>query len=410
MKHRFLAWTVAGALLFAPLTSAALPVSFAQDGGNPDAKVTSKAFGTAEGQNLKEHGFIEGGTGGVLMETEQLTREQLAILTAQLMGEKQKAQQFQVASGYSDEKEFPAWSRSYISYNKARGWMRGSGGKFDNKGLVSAEELAIVLLRALGYPEAKWGENVDALARVGIDFKKLGVMSEMAKPVEHKVTRGQSFVAMWEAVTKSVMKSGECLGVKLGKIDTPLDQLLIRSVKVVSSKVFLVEFNRETGVVDAEDLKVFAGTPQKIAKVERVDELTFRVEMLNYLPRNTKVTVKGEHLYAKNIPTPFSVAYNFDSKDKVKPELVSISKAGELRLVLAFSEPLGEKSGNVKVEKDGQEIASHYSIKGSEIHVTLHSALGVGDKLTIIVERFVDTEGNEMKYGKQEFRVAQGED
>lgn len=407
MKHRWMAWALAGAILVTPYFALA-PHSFADDAqskGAARSEVTSNVFGSAEGRNLKDHGFIEGGDGGALMETSLLTREQLAILTAQLMGEDAKARAFQVASGYEDETEFPNWSRSYISYSKVRGWMKGDAGKFNNKGFVSAEELAIVLLRALGYAEAKWGTNVETLAHAGIDFQQLGVMGKKGKPAEYKVTRGQTFVAMWEAVSKTVTKSGECLGVKLGKIQNPLDELRINRVKVVSYKEFHVEFSREMSILNTEDLKVVAGSPQKIAKIERIDELTFRVTLLNNLPRNTKVTVKGESVFVSKLPTSFSVEYTFDPKDEVNPELVSITRANETRLVLGFSETIGQRLGGVAIRKNGQEVGATYAVKGSEVHVTLQSYLEPGDKLTITVERFVDEAGNELPYTEREYRV-----
>lgn len=167
------------------------------------------APGEESGARLKSLGIIQGNSTGDLMLDKNLNRVELAVLLSRLYGEEWKASTYTEPSAFKDEAKFPKWGVRYIAYAQHRGWLVGdSAANFNPYNNVSGEELAVLLLRILGYEEAKWGKNVAELEkRTGL------VISSKSKAL----LRGELFDVLWMAVSKPVMKDGEAL---LDKIDS----------------------------------------------------------------------------------------------------------------------------------------------------------------------------------------------
>lgn len=171
--------------------------------------VTSVAsFAAGGGEMLYKYKFITG-TSDQKMELKEelpLTREQLAILITELQGEKAEALKQAGVPTYSDTVSIASWAQAYVAYCESKQWMKGIGSNlFDGKGRVTGRQLALVLLRAMGYT-VEWDE-VDAT------IQKLGI------PIENKpLTRGEAFDYIWTAITKPISADGIVLGVKLGKL------------------------------------------------------------------------------------------------------------------------------------------------------------------------------------------------
>lgn len=186
---------------------------------------------TNKAEELRKYGFIEGHNGD-LMTDKLLTRQQLAILICELNGVKDAASRYNETPRYKDLQKIPAWSRNYIAYCQKEGWMIGKLGYFDPTGVVSGKELAKALLNALGYQEVDWKKSIEFI-------KTLGIMV----PDRLNMTRGQSFDVMWDAVSKPIMKSGETLGVKTGRLGEGTIAFRATGFEMVSLKTFRVHFN-----------------------------------------------------------------------------------------------------------------------------------------------------------------------
>ncbi|MDO4754423.1 MAG: WG repeat-containing protein [Bacillota bacterium] len=153
------------------------------------------------GQKLKEKGIVTGGSNGDLMPDKVLTRVEMAVLLSRLYGEEKLARGFSRPSGFVDENEIPEWGKNYVTYARMRAWLEGdrTTGKFYPNGSITGEQLAAILLRILGYPNAEWGKNRNELyTKTGVEIK-----------VEGEIKRGQVFEALWKAISEPVMSDGE---------------------------------------------------------------------------------------------------------------------------------------------------------------------------------------------------------
>ncbi|MDO4754138.1 MAG: hypothetical protein Q4A41_03965, partial [Bacillota bacterium] len=89
------------------------------------ADLTYDQDGMTAGENLKHYKFIGGDENGNLKEDQMLTREQLAVILASIHGKTDEAKAHDAATGFADEANF-TWSKNFISFAKAQGWMMGN--------------------------------------------------------------------------------------------------------------------------------------------------------------------------------------------------------------------------------------------------------------------------------------------
>lgn len=214
------------------------------------------------GEHLLDHGFITGKPGDdvatKLDAGAALTRQELAALIAELMGEKEIAAVFAQPADYADADKIGAWAVPFVAYAQVNGWMSGKpGNMFDPTGPVPGQQLAAVLMNALGYTVDTQAKYATVIA----DAAALGVVVPSSN-----LTRGQAFEAMWTAVSEVKVNGEEqTLGVKLGKLDPPapvVTDLAVDSVVADNLKAMTVVFNKEVDedTVVAANFKVVRGT------------------------------------------------------------------------------------------------------------------------------------------------------
>jgi len=196
------------------------------------------------GQHLFEHEFIAGDGNGNLMEDQLLTREQLAKLILELNGSISEAEALTLPPSFTDSAKISAWARPYVAYAQIEGLMVGfTDGSFRPQEGVSAQQLAQVLTRALGY-EFAWGTVLADAADLGIEVAAAA-----------KLTRGQAFEAMWTTVNTNPKDGDKPLGVVLGKLEDttpkPVGPLAVSSVKAINLKQIVVEFNQAVNEASA---------------------------------------------------------------------------------------------------------------------------------------------------------------
>lgn len=166
------------------------------------------APGEVSGPRLKALGVVQGDGEGNLLLDKSLTRAELAVLLSRLYREEWKASTYTVPSSFKDEAKFPKWGMRYIAYSQHRGWLLGDGaGNFNPDGTVTGEQLAVLLLRVLGYSDVRWGEHaVELQKRTGIGI---------AEPMRPMI-RGTLFDVLWDAIKNPVMKDGTALIDRIG--------------------------------------------------------------------------------------------------------------------------------------------------------------------------------------------------
>jgi hypothetical protein len=174
------------------------------------------AFAAEEnaGEQLKSAGFVAGDQDGNLNEDQKLTREQMMVLIAEMNGVKEEAATFGIPADFSDVNEND-WFAPYVWYAFYQGWTTGMGDGTFGAGLsVDSKMASTFMLKALGYEVADYNASVAQAAAVGIEVEESSAM-----------TRGEGFVAMWSTVNLPKQGSEVSLGVELGKIEAPAEEV-----------------------------------------------------------------------------------------------------------------------------------------------------------------------------------------
>ena len=347
-------------------------------------------------QALYDNGFITGKDGADLEAkldvNAQLTRAQLAALIAELNGAKEEAAAFEQPADFTDFATIAGWAKNFVSYAAVNGWMNGfTDGTFRADASVPAQQLAAVLMNALGY-DVVWNT-------VLADAAELGIVVEGAA-----LTRGEAFEAMWVAVSEVMMADSEMtLGQHLGKLTPPVvvpTTLTIDSVTATNLKEVVVKFNqvvdKETvvaanfvlnksltsSVTLLEDGKtaVVAVTPVTTGEMGNQVEYTLTVEKVK--------TVAGAEL-AK-------VTKTFTAFDATLPTVVGVTYTGPKNFEIEFSEPMQVaptvtvKSGNSTLSVN---TAGMTGLGTNVITVPLFSTLTDATTYTITVTAAQDFAG-----------------
>lgn len=303
------------------------------------------------GEHLLDHGFITGKPGDdvatKLDAGAALTRQELAALIAELMGEKEIAAVFAQPADYADADKIGAWAVPFVAYAQVNGWMSGKpGNMFDPTGPVPGQQLAAVLMNALGYTvdtEAKYATVIADAAALGL-----------AVP-SGNLTRGAAFEAMWVAVSEiNVNGEEQTLGVKLGKLDPPapvVTELMVSSMATTNYKEVVITFNQDVDATEAAKEANYAITGNTVAEATvngAVVVLTLGTEIA---PQGSiEVTVK------KAVGLTEDYKYKVENViDAVPPSVAGVTVYGNKQLVIKFSEPV----------KEGFTLLSTYKINGN---------------------------------------------
>lgn len=345
--------------------------------------------GLTGGQLLKKYGFVQGNEKGELNEHKPLNRAELTALLARMYGVNDEARAYKAGSGFKDESKF-GWAKGYIAYAKMKGWMKGeAGGNFNNFGQVSGEQLATVLLRVLNRPE-KWGENIGRMGALGVVIPS------------GKLTRGQTFAAIWSVVSEPIMADGSTLGVNLGKLvpkqPDPI-ALGIAEIKTVGLRDIHVKFNQP--IQDREPSVEVLGLPLGIEKRfpendDKVVVLSLNKSMVN----QKEYTLKIGRVYPKDTRTSPIVAWvekKFTALDASMPVVESVRFSGTKHIEITFSEQMASPTtGKVEVKQGNTTLSvnnANARVSGNKVVVELFSVLTQGKDYTITVSDFKDFAG-----------------
>lgn len=156
------------------------------------------------GEFLEYYGFVTGDDNGDLLEDRLISRQEMAILLARINGKEKDAERINLKTVilFEDDDDIAPWAKQYVYYAQKQGWITGDENKFNPISTISGEQLAIMLLRMLGYAEASWNSNRRVLSSLtGIQLP------------ESILKRGEVFEALWPAVSEPLMSDGRILGV-----------------------------------------------------------------------------------------------------------------------------------------------------------------------------------------------------
>ncbi len=176
----------------------------------------SYAAGPTAGQELRAMGLIEGKTGGDLAENDYLTRAEMMVVLARMLGEFNQAAAWQAPSTFLDARNH--WSEPYVAYAQYREWTSGIGGsRFGYEQRHTVQEASVFMLKALGYttPEDFIWETAFDTAR------ELELFKGLALTQEQDILRGDLFRLMMNTLETPAKGHPYRLGDKLGVTVAP---------------------------------------------------------------------------------------------------------------------------------------------------------------------------------------------
>lgn len=195
------------------------------------------------GEILKGYGVLSGDANGNLNETQTIDRATMYTVLIKLLGKDAEAKAYTVPSTFSDDDT--NWAANYIAFAEKEGLTKGIGnGLFSPNGKVTLQQMATIMLRALGY-EADYNTAIaDATAQ---GLLKGVVESDNAGIV----VKSDVYTSMVNTLNAPVKGSTELLGNVLKIVGFNAgSELKVASITAGTAKSFLVKFNRAVAETD----------------------------------------------------------------------------------------------------------------------------------------------------------------
>jgi len=328
------------------------------------------------GEILKGMNLLAGDENGNLNEDQNLNRAEMMVIMARMMGKFEEAKSFALPSTFTDLAGF-SWAVPYIAYAEMNEWTAGVGaGMFNPAGTVTAQEVAVFMLKALGYEadvDFTWANAVEVATAKGL-------MAGVSTPAASSILRGDLFKVMYTTLNTNVKGEAVTLGVKLGYMKPAV--LAVSSVKALNANEIEIVFTKAVNEGSAEDeanyeLKVGSDEldstdfEAELQKAKNVVVLTLTEEATIQAITSVNVTVSEDLLDAemKELGADYKTVFIF--YDDAAPEVVSAEVDSNI-LTVTFNEYVGA-IGLVKVDgvamTDGDEYDLSEPVKELEIDI-----------------------------------------
>lgn len=215
------------------------------------------------GETLKGYGLVAGDTNGNLNEDKTITRGEMMVVLARLLGKFEEAKAYSIPSTSKDVAGH--WAANYIAYAEKEGWTAGKGnGMFDPQGTVTLQEVSVFMLKALGYT-ADWNTAVKAATDLGL------LKEVVAKDAAAKVLRSDVFTSALNTINTPVKDTTVKLGVKLGVLKADVVATVkLASVASVANNLVEVKLTDAATAVKAADFAV-TDKDGKVIEVKAAD-------------------------------------------------------------------------------------------------------------------------------------------
>lgn len=301
------------------------------------------------GETLKGYGLVAGDTNGNLNEDKTITRGEMMVVLARLLGKFEEAKAYSIPSTSKDVAGH--WAANYIAYAEKEGWTAGKGnGMFDPQGTVTLQEVSVFMLKALGYT-ADWNTAVKAATDLGL------LKEVVATDAAAKVLRSDVFTSALNTINTPVKDSTVKLGEKLGVLKPVVvaEKVDVKSAVALNSKVVEVALNTAIKTVDAKafTVKDAAGAAIAVTAASLAGYDTAGKTVLLTLEKDTTAgTLYTLTAEGKNV--------NFGGKsaDTTKPTVTKVESVDYNQVKVVFSEA-------VKLESVKAAFAKKYADKAA---------------------------------------------
>lgn len=345
------------------------------------------------GENLKHYGLIHGvNDKGDLALDKTITRAEIAKIICVIFGKKEEAEAYSGATGFADEEKIAPWARPWAGYAKAKGLFKGNDkGEFMPDDVITGEMMAAILLRALGYEEATWGQNIRTLS------EKTGLNPIPAT----SLNRGQAFDAIWPAISMPVAKGGktilkDVIGIAPEKPVEPEEKnIVVSSVEPKTLDTVIITFNTDVDPERAGKFVVMDGS-NVMKSFVTVSGKTATVRLLETTFINSKdynLSISGTTSKSGAILSDYST--KFTAFDKELPEVVNVEFSGPRNITITFSETISA-DGIIDVTINGRKVLRNRStIKGEKVFVEFIEDFDEGKEYKLDISKYKDLAGYE---------------
>jgi len=198
------------------------------------------------GEQLEAMGFLTGDQYGNLNENQFLTRSEMMVILARMLGEYEQAYKWTPKSTFTDGNTH--WAERYVAYAQYRGWTVGIGSnKFGYEMQHTVQEASVFMLKALGYT----APNDFTWSTAYTIAKQLGLFENLNLSETSKIFRGDLFEVMLNTLNTRVKVQNYTL----------LDKLEGFTISRPSGKVevqWLTTFENEIRIVFSEEMSSLA--------------------------------------------------------------------------------------------------------------------------------------------------------
>ncbi len=307
------------------------------------------ADGNTATDTLSSWGIIKG-DGNSLMEGETLKRQNAAIILCRMMGVEEEAKAADPTQlPFEDlQDKMGRQTTAIIAYTYMQEWFRGmSETEFGWGQEITAQQFAMVLLRALGY------DSPTAYATALEDAQAMGLFDGVQSlQKDDPIVRSDIYVAMLNTLNKPKKDGDKPLKEILGYVQPAPAEFAVKSIENAGLKVIRVEFNKEVETLGTVEVKNSANspvgfmTPVKLSEDKKVALVVLNSPAAQYTTLKVKVKDFKDASGAKAAEIEQEVTL-FDA---TKPEVTGVEVVNPKTFKVMTTEPLNYGNDTAQAE------------------------------------------------------------
>lgn len=318
------------------------------------------------GEQLKEMGLLAGDQYGNLNEGQNLTRTEMMVILARMLGEYDQAFAWSKPSTFADRNNH--WGERYVAYGQYRGWTAGIGNnRFGYEQFHTVQEASVFMLKALGYTAPSDFTWTTAYSKA----KSLGLFEGLNLSETSNILRGNLFKVMLKTLYTKMEDQNFTLGEKLNVLEPEELPFEVKSITATNLKEIEIVFTKpvDESTMSSSDFVISnrTVTPELIS-----DGSTVRLTLSSALSNDTsyKITISG--LRSEDDTSFSKTTISFRTDDDDQPTIESVRLLGPQFVELTFSEPI-KTVGTVQV----------YPSSSSTLYTSAASFEGTGSRVII---------------------------
>lgn len=345
------------------------------------------------GETLKSFGLLTGDTYGNLNENQYLTRSEMMVILARMLGEYDQSFSFTRKSTFTDGNNH--WAERYVAYAQYRGWTAGIGNnKFGYNDRHTVREASVFMLKALGYiADVDFTWNTAYTRAV-----QLGLFSSTSLRADDDILRGDLFKMMLQTLYTKVKGLDITLGQVLKVLPPTSTVFEVKTVRATSLKEILVTFSKplDKSTVSNSDFTI---SGQTLTAQVLADGFTVSLIPTNSLSNLSQYALTIDNIRAADGTNLTRTTMNFIAADTEAPRVISVAPASSSSIELTFSEPI-MTTGTVTVNSPNFAlgVSSMSGTGTSKILVQLNGNMTNGVTYAITARDFKDHVNNYSVY------------